>query len=336
MDIVFGILGSLIPLIVLGGIVAAAVVAVRRSGEEPAGPGIGTVRRIFFYGLAFVALMLATSGVTLLLSQVLDSVFGDAIIRQDSFRIAFGLAATVVGFPIWLLLWRAAERSLEQYPAERGTLGRKFYMYLVLGVSAAVGAASLVQLLQGLLTPAAFDVNFIAPVVVWGALWGIHWAWERAEGQPTSIARSVRRLYVYVTSVYGIAAVFLLAAAVGTGAPTLGLPWETYFWIGMSALLPQAVGHSLLNWALGPAIYVTFWLGHPFRAGRDQHERATGLTLVPRLNAEGHVQVPERHRVPAEDDVGRVTDDSRRLGRTGAGHRRTGRKQPGSDDRQSS
>ena len=63
----------------------------------------------------------------------------------------------------------------------------------------------------------------------------------------------------YVTVVYAVAAVVLLAAAVGSGAPMLGLPAESYFWMAMAALLPQAVGHSLLNWALGywPAVNVT-------------------------------------------------------------------------------
>ena len=63
----------------------------------------------------------------------------------------------------------------------------------------------------------------------------------------------------YITVVYAVAAVVLLAAAVGSGAPMLGLPVESYFWMAMAALLPQAVGHSLLNWALGywPAVKVT-------------------------------------------------------------------------------
>lgn len=55
----------------------------------------------------------------------------------------------------------------------------------------------------------------------------------------------------YVTVVYTVTAVVLLVAAVGTGAPMLGLPAETYFWIAASALLPQAIGHTLLNWGLG-------------------------------------------------------------------------------------
>ena len=57
----------------------------------------------------------------------------------------------------------------------------------------------------------------------------------------------------YVTVVYTVTAVVLLVAAVGTGAPMLGLPAETYLWIAASALLPQAIGHTLLNWALGHA-----------------------------------------------------------------------------------
>jgi len=54
----------------------------------------------------------------------------------------------------------------------------------------------------------------------------------------------------YVTVVYALAAVALLISAVATGQPLLGLPVGTYFWIGISAILPQAVGHSLLNWSL--------------------------------------------------------------------------------------
>ena len=63
----------------------------------------------------------------------------------------------------------------------------------------------------------------------------------------------------YVTTVYATAAVVLLAAAIASGAPMLNLPIETYFWMAMAALVPQAIGHSLLNWALGywPATNLT-------------------------------------------------------------------------------
>ena len=41
-----------------------------------------------------------------------------------------------VGFATWAFLWRAAQRSVERSPAEAGALGRKVYVYLVLGVTA--------------------------------------------------------------------------------------------------------------------------------------------------------------------------------------------------------
>ena len=50
---------------------------------------------------------------------------------------------------------------------------------------------------------------------------------------------------------YAIAGALLLGSAIASGAPMLGLSVETYFWIAMAAVLPQAVGHSLLNWSLG-------------------------------------------------------------------------------------
>ena len=63
----------------------------------------------------------------------------------------------------------------------------------------------------------------------------------------------------YITVVYAAAAVVLVVAAIVSGAPMLGLPMETYFWMAMAALVPQAIGHSLLNWSLAywPATNVT-------------------------------------------------------------------------------
>jgi drug/metabolite transporter (DMT)-like permease len=54
----------------------------------------------------------------------------------------------------------------------------------------------------------------------------------------------------YVTVVYAVAAVVLLLGAAVSGQSLLGLSDDAYFWIFMSALVPQAIGHSLLNWSL--------------------------------------------------------------------------------------
>ena len=142
MDI-FSAFASLVPLLFIAGIVAGIVLLVRRGQDGGDVPGIGTTRRLFLYGLAFIALMLVASGLTQLLSSIIDALFTDALSRGDSERPAFGIAATVVGFPIWELLWRAGQKSVDQYPDEVGSMGRKLYHYLVLFITAAVTAITL-------------------------------------------------------------------------------------------------------------------------------------------------------------------------------------------------
>ncbi|MBM3939519.1 MAG: DMT family transporter [SAR202 cluster bacterium] len=63
----------------------------------------------------------------------------------------------------------------------------------------------------------------------------------------------------YVAVVYPVAALTLLAVAMMFQTPIAGLPASAYGWIALAALLPQVVGHSLLNWSLAhvPPIVVT-------------------------------------------------------------------------------
>ena len=44
-----------------------------------------------------------------------------------------------------------------------------------------------------------------AAVIVWPAVWAFHWRIETAEGQPSEETQSVRRLYLYLTSLVGLA-----------------------------------------------------------------------------------------------------------------------------------
>jgi drug/metabolite transporter (DMT)-like permease len=58
-------------------------------------------------------------------------------------------------------------------------------------------------------------------------------------------------LWGYVAPVYGGAALLLLLAVGITGAPLRGFPPQTYGYLLLVALVPQLLGHSSLNWALG-------------------------------------------------------------------------------------
>jgi drug/metabolite transporter (DMT)-like permease len=86
------------------------------------------------------------------------------------------------------------------------------------------------------------------------------------------IGRRLRRhisLVPYVTIVYGSAALALLAAALLFKQPLTGFRPATYGWFLLLALLPQLLGHSSFNWALGqlPVSYVAIaTLGEPLGA----------------------------------------------------------------------
>jgi drug/metabolite transporter (DMT)-like permease len=70
----------------------------------------------------------------------------------------------------------------------------------------------------------------------------------------------------YIFVVYGMAALVLIGLAVGSGARLWGYPLPAYGWFVLLALVPQLLGHSSFNWALGylSAAYVSVTLlGEP-------------------------------------------------------------------------
>ena len=63
----------------------------------------------------------------------------------------------------------------------------------------------------------------------------------------------------YIFPVYGTAAVVLMLVALLVGVPLTGYPATGWLWLVLIALIPQILGHSSFNWALGhlPATYVS-------------------------------------------------------------------------------
>ncbi len=58
-------------------------------------------------------------------------------------------------------------------------------------------------------------------------------------------------LLAYVFPVYATAAVLLLGMSFLAGVPLTGYPSGAWLWVFLLALVPQIVGHSSFNWALG-------------------------------------------------------------------------------------
>jgi drug/metabolite transporter (DMT)-like permease len=83
------------------------------------------------------------------------------------------------------------------------------------------------------------------------------------------IGRGIRgrlSLVPYVFVVYGIAAIVLAGMVVFSREQISGFSFSSYIWLFLLALVPQLIGHSTINWALGllPAAYVAVTLlGEP-------------------------------------------------------------------------
>ena len=269
MDNPFGIMGSLVQLLVIVGIIAAVVALVRRRGgpgERPE-PGIGTLRRLYYYGLSFVALMFSASGAVMLVDYVTDSFSGRQILSRGETQLALALAITMVGTPIWIFHWWLAHKAVRRYPAETRAVGRKVYLTLVLGVSAALGAFGLVSLLRWLLGADSFNGLHLAFPLVWGGVWGFHWYVDSLEVPRTEAADSVRRVYVYGTSLYGL--VMLL---VGLGVILRHLVGQAYDALFDTQVLLPGEG-TLWNDTTQTALAVflvggIFWWWHWHRVSR--------------------------------------------------------------------
>jgi drug/metabolite transporter (DMT)-like permease len=79
-------------------------------------------------------------------------------------------------------------------------------------------------------------------------------------------ARANLSLLAYIFVVYGAAAVVLVFFMLAAGQPALGYPPAAYGWFLVLAVVPQLLGHSSYNWALGylPAAFVSITLlGEP-------------------------------------------------------------------------
>ena len=202
MEFIFGPIMSLLPFVIIGLVVYAIVQRKRRGAGEEAevDSGIGTIRRLYFYVVSFVALMMAANGLVQVGRYLLEVLFGGEILSSSRTQLAIGASLLVVGLPIWAFHWRMVHRSLQEFPVERRSLVRKSYTYLVLGVAVGLAIGATVGALQWLFGDRSFSGYPWAALVVWLVVWAYHWRLESAEGQPTTETRAIRRLYLYLTS----------------------------------------------------------------------------------------------------------------------------------------
>lgn len=78
--------------------------------------------------------------------------------------------------------------------------------------------------------------------------------------------RANMSLVSYISLVYGMAAIVLIVIMFSAGLKPFGYSTQSYIWLILLAIIPQLIGHSTFNWALGylSAAYVSITLlGEP-------------------------------------------------------------------------
>ncbi len=288
--------------------VVIIVLSIRRRGDATnTGGGTSSVRRFFQYLLLFALTVVAAIGVAELLGRALgaDADGGETLAQPLSFAL--------VGLPLACLIAWWTRRSILQDPREAAATAYSFYVTLTALTSLVVAMVAL----QGLISRALrgdFDGRSLGMLVVWGALWLLHWTLARRLGK----ARNWPHLLLGSLIGLGTAAVglgLLLASsleslllegsgqlAFGTGArlaehgatfATGALVWVRY-WPGAAARLPRrtpwlvfvlpiGVGGGLLTALVAASVLlwqVLVWLlGDPFGVSMDS-PRAFAFTVV--------------------------------------------------------
>lgn len=248
--------GIAVQLLFYGVIVWAIVRVVRGRREGEHGDQAGSVRRLFVYGLMFTTLMLAAVGAVFVAQELLGPSEGAA----DRSALALGLSLVIVAGPSYTLLLRHARRRLGAGSSERRSFAWVAYLNLSLLISLVVTIVTAQHLLEGVTGIEEFEAESLAPVVVWGSVWAMHWFWLKAAyGLVGDAHLAAGSLVGLITSVIGLGG---LAVVVGDRIYT-----------GLVDVVPAGhdepvLGRWLIVTLLGAVVWAWYWSARYRRAER--------------------------------------------------------------------
>ena len=244
---------------------------------------MNTIRRFWFYAVTLVGLGIFAAGVERLLNLLFKVTIAGSqtvpittpnypvvplVINNNQTQLSLGLALTAIGGPLWLLFWRAVQRRVKGNQEETGAVMRKFFLNFVLLVSAfilIVNASGFLQWLISGASASAFSPGGLALVIVAGFIWFYHYRVSESEGHPSSAAKTLRRWYVYILSVFGLA-MLAVSLVLLTSAAFKNLPvWGEVL----------VAGKFWSTATQGNAAWIIFggatWYFHWFRMGREDY-----------------------------------------------------------------
>lgn len=176
---------SLLPLALVIGLVVLLIVRASRRHADASASGAPTeshaIRRFFQYLLLFGLLMVAGIGTTNLLARLFGSTTRSTAPPpfqggpDPSVLLAQDLAFTVVGIPLVGLIAAWTWRSHRRDPDESRSALYATYVTLTALTALLVTALALEALVAAALHRPHLEADAAARVVVWGAIWLVHW-----------------------------------------------------------------------------------------------------------------------------------------------------------------
>jgi drug/metabolite transporter (DMT)-like permease len=144
-------------------------------------------------------------------------------------------------------------------------LSEKPGRWAIIGLFLALGGGVLVALSGGTGNPPSRHAPLLGDslALIGGIMAGMYFLIGRR-------LRARLGVIVYIWLVYSAAAIILMLVVAISGQQVAGLPGQAYLWMLLLGLVPQLIGHSSFNYALGylPAAYVSLiTLGEPVVSG---------------------------------------------------------------------
>lgn len=275
METVLGILGSVIPLLILVGlIVLMARLVTKRETVTSEGAGV-FIRRFVQYMIMLGTLVLAAIG----LAGLIDAAAAAAVqVTQDSAAVARAIAFVVVGMPVYVGLASYTARRLRDDPRERQSLGWASYLTIVL-LGSLVAAMSLVTaFLAGLLDEREIDRTLLINAAIWGAVWAGHWWVAQRQGD-----RQRMQIHLLLGSAAG-----LVAIVSGAGAGLAAVLQQIYDSLFVGSVIDagiEAIVRPLIVLVIGAPVWWWYW----FRNARHSSRTPWWLAYVLLLGILGGV-----------------------------------------------
>ncbi len=175
---------------------------------------MNTTKRLYFYGVSFVTLAVAANGIVLLIQFLIELVTQRAIAGWDN-QASLGLSMVIVGAPLWVVHWLYTQRQATKQPDETASTLRKLYLYSVLFTASLIVFIAVHSLLLQAMGGDNLSAYSAGQALIWGVVWVYHWSVARHEPAATGDL-TLKRWYVYGTSVYTLIALFGGATGVFT------------------------------------------------------------------------------------------------------------------------